>query len=90
MDDAEQDYDRCIRMYNDQCHRTAAQPVGTVQAEEKDATDKDDSSQGESDSNKSAVDSDVSLKDQGEDRDITAAPTNEMVGASERNMVMED
>ena len=91
MEDAERDYDRCIRMYNDQRHKLAASlPVGTVQAEDKDDTDQDYSSDGEGGSNKIAVDSDASLRDQGEDRDITDAPTNEMIAASERDMVMED
>ena len=78
-------------MYNGQSQKLAAsQPVGSVQEEHKDDTDQDDSSRGEGGSNKSAVDSNVSLQDQGEDRDITDAPTNEMVAASERDMVMED
>ena len=91
IEDAGRDYDRCIRMYNDQRHKLAALlPVGTVQEEEKDGTDQDGGSRGEGGIIKSAVDSDVSLQDQGEDRDITDSPTTEMVTASEREMVMED
>ena len=91
MVDAERDVNRCINMYNKQRHQLAVSlPVGTVQLDNKNDTDQDDSSNGEGGSNKSPVDSDVSLRDQGEDRNITDAPTNEMIAASERDMVMED
>ena len=61
-----------------------------MQEEHKDGTDQDDSSRGERVSAKSNIDSDVSLDNQGEDRDITDAPTNDMVAASEREMAMEE
>ena len=36
------------------------------------------------------MDSEDSLVDKGDERDITDAPTNEMVAASEKDMVMEE
>ena len=91
MQDAETDVDRCIRMYNDQRLELAASLQNeSVQEEHKDDTDRDDGSRGEGGSVKSNVDSDVSLLNQDEVRDITEAPTDGMVAASEREMAMEE
>ena len=92
---AADDVERCVHAYNHQRSQN-----GSEKEEQNDDTDQSDGSLAEGGSviggsvktsvDKTSVDSDVSLVDQGEERDITTVPSHKMVAASEREMAMEE
>ena len=95
MDDAKEDLNRCVDRYNNLCDDLKS-PQGADDVTSKDGyettSNNDSASASEDDGSKgeNGGDSDVSLVNEGEDKDITDIPTKKVIGDAADEMEIHD